>query len=97
MKRAENAEGMTGLSKVIEIMSHLFLFTFLDSPRRTGGALLHEERGGGRLRARGESKRGKTQNLLCFKHFSINSIAIPIKVPGYRNIQPAGSFNCNLH
>jgi hypothetical protein len=58
---------------------------------------LREERGGGRLRARGESKRGKTQNLLCLKHFSINPTAIPIKVSGYRNIQTARSFNCNLN
>jgi hypothetical protein len=32
---------------------------------------LREERGGGRLRARGESIKGKTQNLLCLKYFQL--------------------------
>jgi hypothetical protein len=58
---------------------------------------LREERGGGRLRARGESKRGKTQNLLCLKYFQLTRRLHQIKVPGYRNIQPAGFFNCNLY
>jgi hypothetical protein len=38
---------------------------------------LREERGGGRLRARGELKRGKTQNILCLKHFQLTRRLYP--------------------